>query len=58
MATQTFDPETIKVMSKKYWNHLAVQLGHWNPLKVVIMDDETFRLMPYPVKIEVAQEMV
>lgn len=58
MATQSMDPAMAKVLAKKYWNHFAIQLGHWNPMKVIIMDDSVFRLMPYPVKIELAREMV
>jgi hypothetical protein len=58
MATQFFDPEMAKILGTKYWNHFAIQLGHWNPMKVIIMDDEVFRLMSYPVKIELAREMM
>ncbi len=57
MATQLNDPAMIKVLGQKYWNHFAIQLGHWNSMKVIIIDDETFRLMPFPVKIELAREM-
>lgn len=46
-----------KLLGTKYWNHFAIQLGHWNPMKVIIMDDDVFRLMPYPVKTELAREM-
>lgn len=57
MATQPMDPEMAKLLGTKYWNHFAIQLGHWNPMKVIIMDDDVFRLMPYPVKTELAREM-
>ncbi|SPQ19732.1 ffa8be09-dbc6-4133-8fed-5999793a66c9 [Thermothielavioides terrestris] len=57
MATQPLDPAMAKLLGQKYWNHFAIQLGHWNHLKVIIMDEEDFRLMPLPVKVEVAREM-
>jgi hypothetical protein len=47
-----------KTLGQKYWNHFAIQLGHWNPMKVIIMDDEAFQLMAAPVKIELAREMM
>lgn len=58
MSTQSFDPQMIRLVAQKYWNHFAIQLGHWNPMKVIIMDDQVFRIMPYPVKIELAREMM
>ncbi|EAQ91645.1 hypothetical protein CHGG_03580 [Chaetomium globosum CBS 148.51] len=51
------DPAIAKALGQKYWNHLAIQLGHWNPMKVIIMDDEMFRLIHISVKIELAREM-
>jgi hypothetical protein len=51
------DPAIAKVFGQKYWNHFAIQLGHWNPMKVIIMDDEMFRLIHISVKIELAREM-
>jgi hypothetical protein len=57
MATQSIDPAMAKILGQKYWNHFAIQLGHWNPMKVIIMDDEVFRQMATPVKIELAREM-
>lgn len=57
IETQALDPAIAKVLGQKYWNHFAIQLGHWNAMKVIIMDDDVFRLMPIPVKIEVAREM-
>ncbi|KAK0747267.1 hypothetical protein B0T21DRAFT_266520, partial [Apiosordaria backusii] len=58
MATQSLDPAMAKILGQKYWNHFAIQLGHWNPMKVIIMDDEVFQLMATPVKIELAREMM
>ena len=46
-----------KILGQKYWNHFAIQLGHWNAMKVIIMDDEVFHEMATPVKIELAREM-
>jgi hypothetical protein len=57
LATQSPDPAMAKVLGHKYWNHFAIQLGHWNSMKVIIMDDEMFRLIPILVKIEIAREM-
>ncbi|KAL2131988.1 hypothetical protein VTI74DRAFT_4320 [Chaetomium olivicolor] len=58
MATQAVDPAMAKILGLKYWNHFAIQLGHWNTMKVIIMDDEVFRIMSIPVKIELARQMV
>ena len=58
MATQSLDPTMAKILGQKYWNHFAIQLGHWNPMKVIIMDDAVFQLMAAPVKIELAREMM
>jgi hypothetical protein len=57
MATQTLDPAMAKLLGQKYWNHFAIQLGHWNAMRVIIMDDEVFQQMAIPVKIELAREM-
>ncbi|KAK4139336.1 mat a-1 [Dichotomopilus funicola] len=57
IAAQLADPAMIKFLGAKYWNHFAIQLGHWNTMKVVIMDEEMFRLIPTAVKIEIAREM-
>ncbi|KAK4242061.1 hypothetical protein C8A03DRAFT_40626 [Achaetomium macrosporum] len=60
MATLVSSPMTpmmASVMAQKYWNHLAIQLGHWNKLKVIIMDDDMYQLMPIQAKIELAREM-
>jgi len=46
-----------KLLGQKYWNHFAIQLGHWNAMRVIIMDDEVFQQMAIPVKIELAREM-
>jgi hypothetical protein len=51
------DPAIAKILGQKYWNHFAIQLGHWNPMKVIIMDDELFREIHISVKIEIAREM-
>ena len=59
MATppHDLDPAMARLLGQKYWNHFAIQLGHWNALKVIIMDDEVFDHMAIPVKIELAREM-
>ncbi|KAJ4290083.1 hypothetical protein N0V88_006589 [Collariella sp. IMI 366227] len=57
LATQSPDHTVAKVLGHKYWNHFAIQLGHWNSMKVIIMDDEMFRIIPILVKIEIAREM-
>ncbi|KAK3904984.1 mat a-1 [Staphylotrichum tortipilum] len=57
MATQTLDPAMAKILGQKYWNHFAIQLGHWNAMRVIIMDDKVFQQMAIPVKIELAREM-
>jgi hypothetical protein len=54
---QPLDPMMAKILGQKYWNHFAIQLGHWNAMKVIIMDDEVFHEMATPVKIELAREM-
>jgi hypothetical protein len=46
-----------RAMAMKYWNHLAIQLGHWNKLKVIIMDNVMYDLMPIQAKVELAREM-
>lgn len=51
------DPAIAKIIAQKYWNHFAIQLGHWNPMKVIIMDDDLFRQIHISVKIELAREM-
>ncbi|KAL2015077.1 hypothetical protein VTK56DRAFT_6337 [Thermocarpiscus australiensis] len=56
--TQPLHPEMAKLLGTKYWNRFAIQLGHWNPMKVIIMDDEMFQLIPNQVKVEIAREMV
>ncbi|KAL2142881.1 hypothetical protein VTI28DRAFT_649 [Corynascus sepedonium] len=55
-ATQSPDPVMAKILGRKYWNHFAIQLGHWNSLKVIIIHDEMFRHIPDSVKIEIARE--
>ncbi|KAK4040704.1 mat a-1 [Parachaetomium inaequale] len=57
LAAQALDPAMAKMLGQKYWNHFAIQLGHWNSMKVIIMDDEMFRIIPFTVKIELAREM-
>ncbi|KAL2172582.1 hypothetical protein VTG60DRAFT_4701 [Thermothelomyces hinnuleus] len=57
LAAQSVDPAMAKLLGQKYWNHFAIQLGHWNSMKVIIMDNEMFRIIPFAVKIELAREM-
>ena len=57
LAAQALDPAMAKMLGQKYWNHFAIQLGHWNSMKVIIMDGEMFRIIPFAVKIELAREM-
>lgn len=58
METQLLHPAMAKLLGAKYWNHFSIQLGHWNPMKVIVMDEEMFRLIPDPAKVELAHEMV
>lgn len=51
------DPTFTGFLSTEYWNHLVIQLGHWNPMRVIIMDQEMFDLMPDHTKIGVLRQM-
>ncbi|KAK4466726.1 mat a-1 [Cladorrhinum samala] len=51
------DPSFTEFLTTKYWNHLAIQLGHWNPMRVIVMDQEMFNLMPDHTKMGVLREM-
>ncbi|KAK4232299.1 mat a-1 [Podospora fimiseda] len=51
------DPGFTKFLTNKYWNHLAIQLGHWNPMKVIVMDHEMFNFMPDHTKAGVLRAM-
>ncbi|KAK4117600.1 hypothetical protein N656DRAFT_744074 [Canariomyces notabilis] len=58
MAVQQYDDSAIaKYLGSKYWNHFAIQLGHWNSMKVIIMSGQMFKRIPDPAKAELATEM-
>ncbi|KAK4183207.1 MAT+ sexual cell fertilization-promoting factor encoded by the FPR1 protein [Podospora australis] len=51
------NPELTSILTSRYWNHFAIQLGHWNAMKVIIMDSEMFTLMPDHTKFGVLNMM-
>ncbi|VBB73642.1 MAT+ sexual cell fertilization-promoting factor encoded by the FPR1 gene [Podospora comata] len=40
------NPGLTEVLTAKYWNHFSIQLGHWNTLKVIVLDAQMFSIMP------------
>ncbi|KAK4171468.1 high mobility group box-domain-containing protein, partial [Triangularia setosa] len=51
------NPKLTEILTAKYWNHFSIQLGHWNTLKVIVMDCQMFCLMPDHTKMGVLNTM-